>query len=254
MTAPAPFITIRPEPGCSATLDAARAMGMDARGFPMFTITPQDWTAPDPASIDALLIGSANALRHCGPQIAAFAGMPAYAVGETTARASRAVGLDVITAGGRGLQPVLNRIEPQHRRLLRLAGQERIALSIPPGATMAECVVYAAEAQPMPAPLADMLAQRRADAPAIVALHSAQAARHFAAECQRLGLPRAAIALVVIGPRVARAAREGGNGDTASGTGGWAALACADRPEEAALLAQAIVLCQSDFGSPVKQG
>ena len=80
-----PLIVIRPQPGCDASVAAARAFGLVAQGHPLFEVRPLEWDAPDPASFDALLIGSANALRHGGAALAQYRGRPAYVVGETTA-------------------------------------------------------------------------------------------------------------------------------------------------------------------------
>jgi len=124
-------------------------------------------------------------------------------------------------------------VPPEHARLLRLAGQQRVRLTAPQGVTLAERVVYASASQPVPPDLAALLA-----APAVVALHSAEAARHFAAECDRLGLARGAIALAALGPRVAEAAGDG-----------WAALVAAATPDDGALLALADDLCHSSDGA-----
>ena len=85
-----PLIVIRPQPGCDASVKAAAAMGLDTRGFPLFEVHSLDWDMPEPGSFDAVLLGSANALRHGGEGLAALAGTPAYAVGEATASACRA--------------------------------------------------------------------------------------------------------------------------------------------------------------------
>ena len=45
---------IRPRPGCDSTVAAARALGLDARAFPLFEVGPVAWDAPDPAMFDAL--------------------------------------------------------------------------------------------------------------------------------------------------------------------------------------------------------
>lgn len=224
-----PAIIIRPQPGCDATVAAARAAGLDARGFPLFAVTPVAWQPPPADTVDAVLLGSANAIRHAGSGLAVLRGKPAYAVGQTTATAARNAGLNVIDTGEGGLQPVLSRVRPEHRRLLRLAGRERIVLTPPAGVEMAECVVYASEPQPMPDELATLLHA----GPALVLLHSAEAARHFAASSDARGIARGTIALAVIGPRVAQAAGEG-----------WARLECAPRPGDAALLALAARMCQ----------
>ena len=59
-----PLIIIRPQPGCDATLTVARDLRLNAYGFPLFEVTPVAWEGPDPADVDALLIGSANAVRR----------------------------------------------------------------------------------------------------------------------------------------------------------------------------------------------
>jgi len=223
-----PLVVIRPQPGCDATVAAARAAGLDALGFPLFAIVPRDWQAPPSDSFDALLIGSANALRHAGPALSAYRGMSAYAVGQATAEAVRAAGLDVAASGQGGLQSLLERLLPEHSRLLRLSGELRVDLAPPPGVEITERVVYASEPLPMPGELAEWL--RR---PAVVMLHSGEAARHFAHLCDRGGVDRSRIALAAIGPRVAAAAGKG-----------WSAAGIAGSPDDAALLALAREMCQ----------
>ncbi len=222
-----PLIVIRPEPGCSATIAAARQMGLEALGFALFSITSKGWDPAAAEDFDALLIGSANALRHGGKCLVQYAGKPAYVVGEATAAAARDAGLIIAASGTGGLQEVLDRAV--HPRLLRLAGEDHVALEPPPGITLTQRIVYASRALPMSAALAKMLA-----APAVVMLHSAAAVRHFAAECERLGLDRSQITLVVIGPRVTQAAGPG-----------WRRIGTAAEPSDHALLALAERLCQT---------
>lgn len=223
-----PVIVIRPQPGCDATVAEARMLGLEAHGVPLFVVAPLAWQAPAPDSFDALLLGSANALRHGGPQLSAYAGKPVYTVGATTAEAAHAAGLVVVATGHGGLQPVLDAIRPEHRRLLRLAGQERISLVPPANVGMIERVVYASTVLPMPHALVARLRE-----PAVVMLHSAEAARHFAAECDRQAVDRSRLALAAIGPRVAAAAGEG-----------WHALGIAPRTDGASMLALARQMCQ----------
>jgi uroporphyrinogen-III synthase len=224
---------IRPQPGCDATVAAARALGLDARGFPLFAVRPVAWSPPDPGSVDALLIGSVNALRHGGKALAHYRGKPAYAVGRASADAARAAGLEVIAASESTQQAMLADLHPDHRRLLRLAGEVRGDLIAPPGVTIAERVVYASDSQPMPPALAALLR-----APVLVLLHSGEAARHFAGLCDRHRIARAPLSLAAIAPRVAEAAG-----------GGWRAVAAAARPDDAALLALAREMCQTGGGS-----
>lgn len=223
-----PLIVIRPEPGCTATVSAARAAGLDPHGFPLFAVVARSWQAPPPDQFDALLLGSANALRAAGPGLASVRHLPAYCVGETTAAAAREAGLSVAATGRGGLQGALALLAPEHRRLLRLAGEERVPLTLPDGVTMTERVVYASRPQPMPPELAALLTR-----PALVALHSGEAAHHFAAECVRLGLRRALHSLCVLAPRVASAAGPG-----------WREVAVAAEASDAALLALARQMCQ----------
>ncbi len=200
-------LALRPEPGLAATLAVA-------------------WDCPDPAGIDGLLIGSANAILHGGPHLARLREKPVYAVGEATAAAARAAGFTVAMTGSGGLQGVLDAIAaPCH--LLRIAGEEHVPLTPPPGVTFAEVIAYHSVALPL-----DPATRLLAAGEPLALLHSAATARHFAAECDRLGLARAAIALAALGPRIAAAAGEG-----------WGAVHTAATPDEGALLQLAFDLC-----------
>lgn len=226
-----PLAVIRPEPGCAASVAAARALGLEAHGVPLFEVVARDWDAPDPSEFDGLLVGSANAFRHGGAGLATLAtlsSLPVHAVGKATADAAREAGFDVATVGDGGLQAVLDGLRGP-ARLLRLAGEERTALVPPAAIAITERVVYASEARAMPLALAALLAEG-----AVVLLHSGEAARHFAAECDRLGLRRGRICLAALAPRIAEAAGPG-----------WAALAIAERAQDAALLALASDMCQN---------
>lgn len=228
-----PLVIIRPQPGCDATLTVARDLRLDAYGFPLFNVAPVAWEAPDPEGVDALLIGSANAVRHAGVQLQLYVGKPTYAVGRATAEVAQQAGLAIAMVGSGGLQAVLKRIDPAHKSLLRLAGRERLELSPPAEAEMVERVTYASNALAMPPELAELLTS-----PAVVMLHSAEAARHFAAECDRLAVARAHISLAAMGPRIANAAGAG-----------WERLEIAAKPEDTALLALARNMCKSTDGS-----
>lgn len=221
-----PLVVIRPEPGCSATVDAALELGLPAQGFPLFAVGPLEWQAPD-AAFDLLLAGSANVFRHGGTGLASLRHLPVWAVGEATASAAREAGFTVERIGQGGLQIVLDQV-PANARVLRLAGAERVELAAPKGVTMAERSVYASRPRPMPQEVARLLGEG-----AVVLVHSAEAMRHFAAECARLGIDRASLALATIGPRV-----------TAAAGSGWRAIATAASPDDRALLATARDLCQ----------
>jgi uroporphyrinogen-III synthase len=226
-----PVVAIRPEPGCSATVDGGRAAGLEIEGHPLFEIRPLAWQPPPAQAVEALLLGSANAVRHAGAGLEAFRAKPVYAVGEATAAAAEAAGFAVAAAGKGELQALVDTIVPP-LRLLRVTGAEHVALVLPAGIAVETCVAY----ESVPLPLSGNLAERLSQG-ALVLLHSAAAARHFAAECERCGIARSAVALAALGPRIAAAAGEG-----------WRELRAAPEPREAALLALAAEMCQEPRG------
>lgn len=221
------LLALRPEPGLAATLDKARALGLAITGHALSEIRAVAWECPDPALFDGLLIGSANVFAHGGPQLARLTDKPVFAVGEATASAARTAGFAVEMVGSGGLQGVLDAISgPRH--LLRIAGEEHVALTPPAGVTFNTVIVYRSAALPL-----DPAASQLGSGEALVLLHSAATARHFAAECDRLGLDRGQIALAALGPRIADAAGQG-----------WAAVHIAPRPDEPAFLALVFDLCE----------
>src|SRR5690606_36416651 len=133
---------------------------------------------------DGLLLGSANAVRHGGVALESFHAKPVYAVGEATARAAEAAGFTVASTGPGALQALLDTLTPP-LRLLRVTGVEHVRVAPPPGIEIEMRVAY----QSVPVALPDTLAARLGGG-ALVLLHSAVAARHFAGECDRLGIAR----------------------------------------------------------------
>ncbi|WDF73305.1 uroporphyrinogen-III synthase [Novosphingobium sp. KACC 22771] len=232
-----PIVILRPEPGASASLQAAAALGLDAYAFPLFHTVARAWDAPSPDAFDALLLGSANALRHGGEGLNAYAGKPTYCVGDVTTQAALSHGFSIAAQGSGGLQDVLDKVG-DHARLLRLSGEERVALCPPPGVTVEERVVYASLPAPMPVELARLMGVAALPG-LIVMLHSGAAARHFIAECARLGLSRSRITAITIGPRVTQICDE---------TGGWRDVLTAQAPGDAAMLALARQTCQTETG------
>lgn len=220
-----PIVAIRPEPGCSATVERASKAGLAIARWPLFDIRPLAWTLPS-ARIDGLLLGSANAVRQAGPPLDGLRGMPVYAVGRATAAVAERAGLHVAAVGRSDLQALLDTLRAP-LTLLRLAGEEHVPLHRPLGVMIETRIVYRTVALPMPDGLAQALRGG-----AVVLLHSAVAARHFAAECDRLGVPRAAIAIAALGQRIAGAAGQG-----------WRERRAADTPRDAALLALARDMC-----------
>lgn len=234
-----PLVIVRPQPGCDASLAAARKLALPAHGFPLFEVHPLPWETPDPEKIDAVLFGSANAVRHGGAALAVLVGKPAYAVGEKTAETARLAGFEVVETGEGSLQELLTRLQPDHKRLLRPAGQQRVAITPPEGVTIDERAVYVSHELDMPSALAGILSR-----PSVVAIHSAEAARHFAASCERKRIDRSQVALAVISDRAAAMASEG-----------WAGLGIAPSPDDGALLALASQMCQEQaYGKDNRPG
>ncbi|MEO0690296.1 MAG: uroporphyrinogen-III synthase [Pseudomonadota bacterium] len=230
MTGTRPILAIRPEPGLSATLAMGRGMGLDMRGFALSHVKPVAWELPPPDRFDALLIGSANAMRMSGENLAKLTHLPVHAVGEATAQEARAAGFDVTRQGKGGLQTVIDAVTPPIR-YLRLVGNEFVDLSLPQGVSFEPVQVYAVEPCPFDATAAKWLGEEP-----IVLLHSAAMTRQFIAECDRLAVDRSRISLAAMGPRIAEPAQ-------AEGAGGWRAIHISQEPSDEALLALARELC-----------
>lgn len=223
---PLPLVVIRPEPGNAATCAAARALGLNPAGFPLFDVAPLPWQVPE-GPFDAILAGSANVFRHGGDQLAGLRAVPVIAVGATTAQAARDAGFAVARIGEGGLQPVVADLPPGN--YLRIAGEDRVELTPREGVRIATAVAYAAHKSPILSALAHILRKG-----AVVLLHSGEAARHFADECQRLEILRESLHLACLAPRIA-----------AMAGAGWATIATAPERTDAMLLETARRMCQT---------
>ena len=212
------LLVLRPEPGASATVERARKRGLDAFAVPLFTIEPLPWYPPDSGAFDGLLLTSANAVRCTGGKLDGFRGLPVYAVGEATARATRQAGLSVAAVGEADVERLLGSIEPD-LKLLHLCGEDRrtpveVAQHITP------VPVY--RAKPVASPELDEAAG------AVALIHSPRASRRFA----ELVRDRGSIVIAAISAAAAEAAGDG-----------WAAVEFAAAPSDDALLALAARLC-----------
>ncbi|AKM09338.1 uroporphyrinogen-III synthase [Croceicoccus naphthovorans] len=225
-----PIVTIRPAPGDAATVALGRELGLTIASFPLFEVGPLKWHLPDPAGFHAVLLGSANALRHGGPGLASLITLPALCVGEATARAAEQAGFTVTHVGKGGLQSVLAIATANGwSRLLRLSGEAHVPLDLPAGTTLDTRTLYRVNALPIGAAFTETLRKG-----AVVLLHSGEAAAHFANEVDRLNIPRQSIAITCLAPRIAERAG-----------GGWRALSTASQPDDRALLAMALQMCQA---------
>jgi uroporphyrinogen-III synthase len=223
---PLPLVVIRPEPGNAATCAAARAVGLEPVAAPLFEIEAVGWDAPA-EDFDAILAGSANVFRHGGAGLARFSHVPVIAVGETTAAAARSAGFAVARVGEGGLQPVVATLPPGN--YIRIAGEDRVMLVAPEGVRIVTVVAYAARKRAV----TDALGARLEHG-AVVLLHSGEAARHFAQECERLGIPKESLHLACLAPRIAELA---GNG--------WGTLAVAAGRTDKEVLELGARMCQT---------
>ena len=211
---------LRPEPGNAATAARIAALGMTAIRLPLFEVRPLAWTPPDPELHDALILTSANTLRHAGPGLAELDMLPVFAVGRTTAEAARNAGFQVVSVGSKDAAALLAHARTRGiARALYLGGRDRM---IVPGGIVATTVsVYASVALPMNG------GQIEAVRDSVVLLHSVRAAQAFAELANERGLYRiAAISSAVL---------------HAAGTG-WAGVIAAAEPTDDALLAAALKL------------
>lgn len=215
------ILIIRPQPGANASANRAQAMGFETVVLPFFEVGPVPWTVPDPALFDALLISSANAIRHAGPALQALKMLPVYAVGERTASAAMSANLYVAAMGNAGIEATAAAAMAEgYKRLLWLAGEERTTFTINEGADVEAITVYAAQ----PVALTEEASATIAACP-LVALHSARAAVAFSDFVDGRSLPRKNFVLAAFSPAIAKAAG-----------GGWQAIAIAATPTDQELL------------------
>jgi len=212
------LLLLRPEPGLSASAARAEALGLKVIACPLFRIEPFGWEAPDPADYDALLLTSANAVRHGGDALAKLRKLKTYAVGEATAAAAREAGFDIAAAGDAGVDRLLGSIEPD-LKLLHLCGADRRE---PDGAKQEIVPIAVYRSKPIQNPNVDGIAG------SVALVHSPRAGRRFA----ELAEDRASIAIVAISPAAAEAVGAG-----------WETVEAAGRPTDEAVLALAASLC-----------
>lgn len=224
-----PLVLLRPEPGWSHSAAAARALGLTVAGSPLFTIETVAWEMPDAARYDGLLMGSANAIRHAGDGLGRLTALPVLAVGKQTAQVARDAGLTVAQMGEGGLQSLLDTLAGRNLNLLHLRGEASVPLDPPPGIAIDQRIVYRSTPETLDSASAGLLADG-----AVVALHSGEAARQFADECDRLQIARNTIDIAALAPRIAESAGSG-----------WRSIHIADAPQDARLLALARHLCHT---------
>jgi uroporphyrinogen-III synthase len=220
-----PLLVLRPQPGAAATVARAQAAGFEAIAAPLFTVAALPWHAPPPHAHDALMLTSANAVRHAGPALDLYRGLPAYAVGEATAAAARAAGFaDVRTSVGDAADLAALMERDGIRLPLHLAGREHrdVASSL----AIERCIVYAAE----PVAALPDAARDGLERGAIALIHSPRAGGLFARLLAEAGVDGAEVAVAAI--------------SAAASAGPWHEVAVAAAPDDGALLAAAARLCE----------
>jgi uroporphyrinogen-III synthase len=216
------LFVLRPEPGASETAARACEAGLDAVVMPLFKVEPIAWQPPDAAGFDALLLTSANAVRHGGDGLQALRGLPVHAVGAATAQAAREAGFGIASSGNSGVERLLGSIDPE-LRLLHLCGEdrhethERQAITAMP--------VYRSAELAAPDGLARINGQ-------VAAVHSPRAGSRLRAAIDEAGVAASSVSIAAISTAAGEAAGDG-----------WARCEAADEPNDPALLALAARLC-----------
>lgn len=226
----APLLILRPEPGASMTAKRAFDQGWRPIVSPIFRIEPVAWSAPAASEYDALFVTSANAVRQAGKAVTRYAAMPAYAVGDATARALKAAGFaDIRTGRGDAAVMLEAAAENGVARALHLAGEDY--RDVGHGAiSIDRRIVYRSAALDR---LGDKALTALREGAGAVLLHSGRAAEHFARLCDEARISRGRVRIAALAPAVLDAAGPG-----------WRATIAAAKPDDAALLAAAARLCQ----------
>lgn len=212
------LLLLRPEPGLSASVDRARALGLEVIACPLFRVEPVEWQAPEPADYDALLLTSANAVRLGGVELARLKDLPVHAVGEATAAVAREAGFRVETIGNGSAVDLLASL-PRSLRLIHVAGEDHRHVGDRP---IERRIAYRAAAidDPDLPPLDGLVA----------AIHSPRAGKRLG----ELASHRAATAIAAISAAAASACGSG-----------WERVDIAEEPNDNSLLALAARLCHT---------
>jgi uroporphyrinogen-III synthase len=221
-----PLLVLRPEPGAAATAARAIAAGWHVIAAPLFTIAAEPWDAPGAGEHDALMLTSAQAVRHAGPALDLYRALPVYAVGEATGVAAMEAGFADIRMGDADAALLVTMmVRDGIKHPLHLAGREHRILDAAP-IPIARRIVYAAD------PVTELPAAARAaiDAHAVALIHSQRAAAVFAELLAKAGIDPGTVRIAAI--------------SGAAGAGAWGVVKIAEAPNDVALLAAAARLCE----------
>jgi uroporphyrinogen-III synthase len=220
-----PLLVLRPEPGAAATVARAQAAGFEAIAAPLFTTSPLAWDAPAAHAHDALMLTSANAVRHSGPGLDLYRSLPVYAVGEATASAAREAGFQDVRIGARDAAALVAlMVRDGIHRPLHLAGRDY--RDVPTTLTIERRLVYAAEPVAALPGAAHIALERQA----VALIHSPRAGALLARLLAEAGIDASHVPVAAI--------------SAAAAAGPWRAVAIAAAPDDGALLAAAAGLCE----------
>jgi uroporphyrinogen-III synthase len=220
-------LILRPQPGADTTAARALDMGMEPLVYPLFSVEPLAWEPPDPTRFDAVMLTSANALRHGGPALERYRHLPAFTVGATTAKTAEASGFHDILAGEGDVQALIDSIYSKNtRNILHLCGAD-VRPCDPGGLNIYRAPVYRAVEAGDAAGLARVLCSA-----SVALVHSPRAGERLCALTS--AEQRHTLALVAISGAAARAAGDG-----------WARVLVAEKPADASMLALAQQICQT---------
>ncbi|AEI38114.1 MAG: uroporphyrinogen-III synthase [Zymomonas mobilis subsp. pomaceae] len=227
------LLILRPEPGASRTAKQAIAAGWRVTKTPLAEAIPLSWALPSPASYEAVMVTSAQAIYHGGAELQKLVNYPLYAVGKTTAQAAVDAGFShIIVANGNG-ESLIERLKQDGRtRILRLCGEiHKTYLAekseFQENQTFFLQIVYKMQdIDCLPMAACQALTQQ-----AIVLLHSSRFAERFRFLLKKTNINPDRVPIAVISPTVAEQV-----GKT------WQATAVAEYPDDIHLLKAAASL------------
>jgi uroporphyrinogen-III synthase len=125
------MLVTRPEPDASATATRLEALDIVPVVAPMLRFEPLVAELPDPQSVAALAVTSANALRAMADTgtLDAYRHLPLYAVGDRTADLAGELGFTMVTSAGGAFADLVEGLAhaPIAGPILYPAGRERSA-------------------------------------------------------------------------------------------------------------------------------
>lgn len=157
---PLRIVVTRPQDDAARTAAVLRGMGHEVLTEPLLTVQPLEVPLPPPQAVGGLLLTSANGVRMLDraagalplPQAQALRSLPAYAVGDQTARALRECGFHTVLSadGDVGvLAGLVRRVHPADGLpLLHVAGTDRagdLTALLAPEYPVQRVVLYRAE-------------------------------------------------------------------------------------------------------------